>query len=141
MTPTTTTTTTTASTTSTSRKPKKAARPQGANVEVCLSSGPSQRAQSVSVPSSPSSPPPSPPSSEVAAVVPSTNLIGEAKARVRARLLRFCGAKARTYKEIAEHSRVTDAQTRYVLRGLVSLGEITKSGHRENTTYATVSGS
>lgn len=62
------------------------------------------------------------------------NVIGEAKAKLKERVVAYC-AEPRTYAEIYAFARVTDAQTRYLLRALMYERLIVKSGVRENTVY------
>jgi len=63
-----------------------------------------------------------------------TNVIGDAKERLKGRIEAYCQIP-RHYAEIVHHSRVTDSQTRYLLRALMYANRIVKSGSRENTVY------
>jgi hypothetical protein len=63
-----------------------------------------------------------------------TNVIGDTKAKLMARIEAFC-SEPRSYLAIVKHGRVSDSQTRYVLRQLMNAGRMLKSGARENTVY------
>ena len=66
-----------------------------------------------------------------------TNVIGDTKAKLMARIEAFC-SEPRSYLAIVRHGKVSDSQTRYVLRQLMNAGKISKAGARENTVYVTV---
>ena len=66
---------------------------------------------------------------------PKIHVVGDAKQKLMERIEAFC-SQPRSYAAIVKHGKVSDSQTRYVLRQLMIAGRMLKAGSRENTVYA-----
>lgn len=68
------------------------------------------------------------------------NVIGEAKEKLRRKILAYC-AKPRSYAQILavmQKAAVSDSQVRYLLRQLMFEHLIVRTGRREDTVYTAV---
>ena len=130
------TTTTMATTSKKTTKAIKTVKARAANIDVCMAGVGYAQTRPQTPPQSQSKSPTK--STAKPTPLPPTSLIGEAKMRWRARVMRFCQKRARSYAEIFEHGRATEAQTRYLMRAMLTEGVLEKSGSRENTVYQTV---
>jgi predicted lipoprotein len=117
-------------------KAVKTAKSRAANIDVCMAGVGYAQTRPPTPPQSKSPPTKSTAKSMVA--LPPTSLIGEAKARWRARVMRYCSKRARSYAEILLYGQATESQTRYLMRAMLTEGVLAKSGSRENTVYQTV---